>query len=354
MFWTRIIAFFVGIIAVFTLAIATWSVIAGRELPIGEEIVYISRLQGVTWDIDLMDVDRGLAYNATRPFMRNGTRNRLPQWSADGDQLAFVTEYFNQRDILIMNPAESTLRFLTSRDQDETDPVWSPDGQRVAYSVWNGSNWDIYINRLRAVNTILVQESSIRPFVGGFSNDRLPQWSPDGSQVMFISDRYGLNDLFLIDSNGRNLQRLTSNMGVDEFAAWSPTGTHIAVVSARDTNREIYLVNVATGAFTNLTHQPRADFDPAWSPDGSRIAFVSDRDGDNDIYVMDADGDNLVQITHNNTYDDEPNWSADNKRLVFVGSPGGTSEIFIVDLESGSVRQLTNNQDDDWSPVWRP
>ena len=85
--------------------------------------------------------------------------------------------------------------------------------------------------------------------------DRDPSWSPDGSRIAFTSYRDGNWDIYVMDADGSNQQRLTDNPAVDRM--------------------------------------------PSWSADGSRIAFVSGRDGNWDIYVMDADGSNQQRLTDN-------------------------------------------------------
>ena len=112
-------------------------------------------------------------------------------------------------------------------------------------------------------------------------------------------------------ADGSNPTNLTNHSSSDFQPAWSPDGTQIAFVSQRGGNEEIYVMNAADGSNpTNLTNHASNEFQPAWSPDGTQIAFYSNRDGNNEIYVMDAaDGSNPTNLTMNHASDRQPAWS---------------------------------------------
>jgi TolB protein len=100
---------------------------------------------------------------------------------------------------------------------------------------------------------------------------------------------------------------------------WSPDGTQIAFISDRDGDvmaygdvvglvPEVYVMNADGTGQTNLTNNPTADDEPAWSPDGSEIAFRSYRDGNHEIYVMDADGTGQTNLTNDSASDIDHAW----------------------------------------------
>lgn len=362
--YTRFISYAIVIVLLLCAALISLVGDYGATLPVGDEIAYISKQDGDVWDIYLMDVSRGLAYNASAPFMDVPVRNRLPTWSPDGRELVFVSELDNRygMDLLLMNPALWSLRLFSGDSGDETQPTWNPNS-RIAYAHFNGIDWDVEIKRTADSNTVLIQDS----YRGdGFrllrtrADEMQPRWSPDGETLMFFSNRDSFSrrnyDIYLIDADGRNLRRLTFGLQPANYAEWSPDGNHIAFVSEREAHREVIIVNVISGRVTNLTNNPGGDFAPQWSPDGERIVFVSNRDGDEDIYVVDHDGENLRQITQNFIYDYAPQWSPDGRQIMYVSAPHFASELYVVDVDThgNSPRRLTHNNDDDWAPVWRP
>jgi hypothetical protein len=165
-------------------------------------------------------------------------------------------------------------------------------------------------------------------------------WSPDGSQIVFVSNRDGNFEIYVMDADGTNQTRLTNDAASDDRATWSPDGSQIAFESNRDGNFEIYVMDADGTNQARLTNDPAADSAAAWSPDGSQIAFRSTRDGNNEIYLMNADGSNQINLTIDPAVDEAPAWgavmtaAADNATpvLVSASSPQSTgSDLFQVE-----------------------
>ena len=84
------------------------------------------------------------------------------------------------------------------------------------------------------------------------------------AQILFISDRDGNNEIYVIDADGKNLLRLTNNPAMDMYPVWSPDSQRIAFVSSRDGNWEIYAMDIDGRNLRNLTNNPAMDGDPYW------------------------------------------------------------------------------------------
>jgi Tol biopolymer transport system component len=123
-----------------------------------------------------------------------------------------------------------------------------------------------------------------------------PQFSPDGSKIVFASDRSGSPEIWVSDSAGRNLRQLTENTGSGS-PRWSPDGRQIVYDSLIDGNAEICVINADGGPPRRLTTDPAEDIVPSWSHDGQWIYFCSNRTGSQQIWKLPAAGGQAVQFT---------------------------------------------------------
>jgi Tol biopolymer transport system component len=167
-----------------------------------------------------------------------------------------------------------------------------------------------------------------------------------------------------MDADGSGQMNLTQNEADDTDFSWSPDGTQLVFSSNRDGNLEIYVVNSDGSEPRNLTQNGAVDSHPDWSSDGARIVFYSNRDSRSEhIYIMNADGTGVQQLT-SSPYDDwHPVWLPDGGRIAFVSfrnHGGGDSEIYVIDLAAGpeadgnEPRRLTRSPSHDENPAWRP
>jgi Tol biopolymer transport system component len=127
-------------------------------------------------------------------------------------------------------------------------------------------------------------------------------------KIAFSSERDGNVEIYVMNADGTNQVRLTSNGAIDERPSWSPDGTKITFWSNRDGNREIYVMNADGSVQMRLTNNPAVDQTSPWSPEGTRIAFESDRDGNFEIYTMNTDGSGQTRLTNNAAFDQHPSW----------------------------------------------
>lgn len=193
----------------------------------------------------------------------------------------------------------------------------------------------------------------------GFGREYSPAWSPDGARIAFGSVN-SLNELdpeiYVVDTDGSNMERLTNNIGFDMEPAWSPDGARIAFMSTRDGSWEIYVMNADGSDVEPLTNNGGGN--PAWSPDGARIAFASTSDGSAEIYVMNADGSDVERLTNNSAADWSPAWSPDGARIAFASdrdTNGKWREIYVMNADGGDVERLTDSDVyGAWSPAWSP
>lgn len=192
-------------------------------------------------------------------------------------------------------------------------------------------------------------------------DDTDPVFSPDGDHIAYISNREGVAvgrpldfEIYVLDLASKRERRLTDNDGFEGDLAWSPDGTKIAFKSNRDGNDEIYQMALDGSGQINLTRNDASDGSPSFTPDGEFLVFSSDRHGNKELYRMRRDGSDIVRLTEHTATDHSPSVSPDGRRIAFVSDRDGNDEIYILELEGGSVRRLTREPLSDWSPVWSP
>ncbi len=223
---------------------------------------------------------------------------------------------------------------------------------RIAFVSQRDGNPEIYMMTADGKNQ--------RRLTKNHHGDSSPSWSPDGKRIAFTSDRDWLldkdgwptNEIYVMDADGKNQQRLTENPSADWHPSWSPDGERIAFASQRAGNVEIYVMDADGKNQQRLTATLQEDWYPSWSPDGERIAFASQRAGNAEIYVMDADGQNRRRLTENPSADWYPSWSPDGERIAFASQRAGNVEIYVMDADGKNRRRLTNNRHDDTHPAW--
>lgn len=229
-------------------------------------------------------------------------------------------------DIYAIDPDGSRLARLTSHPGAEFDPAWSPDGTKIVYRDSRRG-----INEADEIYVMNADGSGQANMTRNPANEWGPAWSPDGARIAFNSDREGTPQVYVLNSDGSNVRRLTDVEG--EYPAWSPDGSKIAFMGQAGSSGagpayEVFVMNADGSGVARLTEAPGEDGWPAWSRDGTRIAFSSTRDDHGqlgsdgplfDIYVMNADGSDQMRVTEG--FGQFVTWSPDGQYILV--SPGG-------------------------------
>jgi Tol biopolymer transport system component len=265
--------------------------------------------------------------------------NFSPNWAPDDSRIAFTSSRDDPdpktcgqsgkpacvTHIYAMNFDGSNVTRVTNNPAADGHPAWSPEGTRLVFETNKDGRFQLYLINADGTNQTRLTNVA--------ADDEHPIWIPGCiERIVFASNRDGGNmKIFAIDPDGSNITRLTSpaaNVN-DDYPAWSGLPDAIRVIpgpccvpgvafsSLRDGNTEVYIMRHDGGRLTRLTYDLAIDRNPAPSPDGSRIAFESNRDGNFQLYVMNVDGSGVTRLTLSPGNDTAPHWSNDGKRIAF-------------------------------------
>ena len=352
----------------------------GRSLPLIPE--FPEAIGGPRWSPDgnqLVFYTKGAIY--TIPAL-GGTPKKIleledqhawrssPAWSPDGRSLAYVQE----ESIMLRSLEDHTSRVLATPPLPK-DLRWSPDGRFIAFvSIYS----DTFSATPCSIQLLDVEKGVMTQLRDNTSINKSPVWTPDGKQLLFLSNEAGTMDLYQMNVSPPGLPtRLTTGLGAqaislsadgsalvyakEELIAniWSVTrsaegparisdatpvtsgkqkiegyslssdGAALVFDSNREGGRHIYTMPVTGGDPQPLTQHAKDDFMPSWSPDGTRIAFHSLRTGNREIFVMGGDGRFLQQVTHNPNQEISPVWSPDGAQLIFLSWEGRGLQISV-------------------------
>lgn len=251
------------------------------------------------------------------------------------------------------------------------------------------------------------------PIAAEEHNQHRPVFSPDGNRMIFMLNSPETNgdwELFLVNTDGSSLKRLTNRTGWDGYAVWSPDGSHIVfdretgpdnpakqpvmmdlkngatnplgiypgwlsindwygdtllAFWEKDGQRDLYLLDMNGGIVNQLTDTPNiSEHDAHFSPDGKTVAFASgpseNTSGDNsetrlETLQLDTAVRTMLRKSAGRLYGID--WSPDGKQIAYTDAPGGQdddADVFVYDFASKVTTACTQNSAWDHMPVWAP
>lgn len=217
--------------------------------------------------------------------------------------------------------------------RNDSNPVWAPNGQMLAFERSVGDKREIMILQMdgKPVQTIYFQLSGaekdskqVQFFMPGLSEDPSynsgVSWARDARKLVFMSNGGEGNYDIYSQQLGADIVRLTEHKEKDGLADWSPTSSQIVFISGRSGKGDAYLLDPDTRSVKQLTEGEHPYLYPRWSPDGKKIAMIYGSTENHDIYVIDdlkKPKESTRQLTRWQYDDLRPTWSPDGRKIAF-------------------------------------
>ncbi|HEY6119961.1 MAG TPA: hypothetical protein VIV66_08380, partial [Pyrinomonadaceae bacterium] len=258
--------------------------------------------------------------------------------SSDGKRIAYslIQQTGNLWSVPITNAngtaAGAPQPFVEDTSQRKTNPLFSPDGSKTAYTAWiagnAGSVWTADADGTNR-NQLTTDPSTI---VGWIKPDQL-------ATVSYVEGKSFLVTIALDTGRKRTLAELTAPLS---FPRLSPDGTKIAFNAYVGGSMNLWLYSMADGWTSQLTFDQESLGFPSWSPDGKWIAAELKRKDDTYIVLIPVDGGETIQLNSDHGQSWPGSWSVDGDRITFAGCRNGVWNIWWVSRTTKQQRRLTN------------
>ncbi len=265
-------------------------------------------------------------------------------------EIAFVSTRGGSKEIYVMGADGSDARRATSNRSINTFPDWSPDGSEIVYTSYReGARPGLYLLS-RGGNS---PGRILRGLAGGAQQYRAV-FAPAGDRLAVVVASEGASEIFLASRNGGGTKRLTNHRGIDIAPSFSPDGRRLAFVSDRTGSPQIYVMDADGSGLRRLTYDGSYNTGPNWSPDGRWIAYETRVGGQFDLWLIDPEGTVNTPLVDHPRSDENASWSPDGRKLAFASNRRGANDIYVVDVTGQNPRRITNGAGENTSPDWGP
>ena len=241
-----------------------------------------------------------------------------PTWSPDGRFIAYVSERDGNPEIYVLELNTKAQRRLTNHKATDLDPAWAPDGRTIAFASNqardHAADTDIY--------TMDVNGKKVQRLTNKGGHNSTPAWSPDGEWIAFRSTQDGIGGIHVMTVDGEKQRALTQVSAT--HPTWAPNGKKVCFSSEKlggVAAPTLFTVNTDGKNVQKLTDGTLASAEPSWAPDGQSIVYVSTEDGS--LYVIKVTGGDPRLLTDDLGMDFSPEWAP----TAFWVAPGSNTRL---------------------------
>lgn len=322
-------------------------------------------LRGSLLNVGLADV-RTASMFANNPYFgavnEDGARKIAHEYAGDilkqmgamslaGSKIYFVSDRTGKKEIWSMDHDGQNQRQMTRHQSYVQAPTVSPDGKMVAYATMvTGENagWQIRVIDAETGR----QRTFINPVTSVLS---APDFSPDGKKLWFSMAVNDWQQVMVANIDGSGRERVSNVRAIETSPRVNPkTGSEVLFISGRTGVPQLYKMAANGSGIEIITTNEGDVANPAWSPNGKQVAFAWTRGyvpGNFNIFVMDVTTKQFVQLTKENGSNENPWWAPDGVHLVYANKRGSSTQIYTM-LATGDRRKQLTSTGNNTQPVW--
>jgi eukaryotic-like serine/threonine-protein kinase len=333
---------------------------------------------GSIWAISIETGERRRLTTAAATF-----GDSTPSFSPDGRTLAFQRQVkisfsglYAQRLTKDLRPDGEPAK-ITDAQYDSVEGIaWTSNGREIVYAAGGyatGYLWKASVSGQRTPTRLQFAQSMVsslaiartlprlaytwivvntnlwrldtrtnerKMLIGSTYASGWPQYSPDGSKIVFSSNRSGSIEIWTCNADGTNCLQLTSLGRACHNAHWSPDGRWLAFTANAEGQYEIYVMAADGGAAHKITNSPSNDENPTWSRNGGWIYFSSNRSGRYEIWKVPKDGGEEIQITHSGGLRASESWDGQYIYYYKDQDTGPSIPLFRMRTEGGPETEV--------------